>query len=151
MKTTITNKGIRRHPRGGYGQYEVYGYVNGIEVTARTTDSEAFDWWNDESEPVKQQEALELIDSILTSKFEDLLHDDSWLASFLTKELIERSTAEGELKVVVDNVRNSIKDAWLNWDETVLATYYEDEKPEEPTDDFIENWIENEPIEMLLS
>lgn len=33
----------------GYGQYIVYANYRGRDITAHTTDSECFDWLNDES------------------------------------------------------------------------------------------------------
>lgn len=34
--------------------------------------------------------------------------------------------------------------AWNNWDESVLKTYYEGEKPQYPTPQFIQDWVDNE-------
>lgn len=54
---TTTDITIKR--ASGYGQYLISGVVNGVEVTARTTDSEAFDYLNDDDYPEKQQQAIE--------------------------------------------------------------------------------------------
>jgi len=55
MKTTEIT--IKR--ASGYGQYIITGLVNGVEVSARTTDSEAFDYLNDDDYPEKQEAAIE--------------------------------------------------------------------------------------------
>lgn len=41
-----------------YGHYKVTGIVNGIEVSAITTDSQAFDYLNDENNEEKREKAL---------------------------------------------------------------------------------------------
>jgi hypothetical protein len=41
----------------------------------------------------------------------------------------------------------AIQEAWKIWDEDVLTTYYKGEKPEEPTESFSLQWIENEDFE----
>jgi hypothetical protein len=56
----------------GYGQYLIIGVVNGVEVTARTTDSEAFDYLNDDDYPEKQQQAIEHCTYKLEQAFENL-------------------------------------------------------------------------------
>lgn len=43
-----------------------------------------------------------------------------------------------------DMLTDAIWWAWENWDADVLATYYEGEKPEEPTSAFREQWVYNE-------
>lgn len=40
-----------------YSHYRINGLVNGTEVSCITTDSEAFDYLNDEDYPEKQEEA----------------------------------------------------------------------------------------------
>lgn len=47
MKFDITNITMSHRANGGY---HIKGIVNGVSVTATTTDSEAYDWWNDESQ-----------------------------------------------------------------------------------------------------
>lgn len=42
----------------GYGQYIVSGSVNGEYIEVPTTDSEAFDWLNDDSNEEKHQDAI---------------------------------------------------------------------------------------------
>lgn len=41
----------------GYGQYIVRATYRGKEITARTTDSEIFDWLNDASNKAKHLDA----------------------------------------------------------------------------------------------
>lgn len=53
---TATEITIRR--TSSYGRYEINGVVNGVEVTAITTDAEAFDYLNDEDYPEKQEQAI---------------------------------------------------------------------------------------------
>ena len=67
MTTEIT---IKR--ANGYGHYLISGVVNGVEVSARTTDSEAFDYLNDEDYPEKQEAAIENCTCKLEQAFENL-------------------------------------------------------------------------------
>lgn len=54
MKTTeITIKGTKY-----YGHYRITGVVNGTQVSCITTDSEAFDYLNDEDNQEKHEQAL---------------------------------------------------------------------------------------------
>lgn len=50
-------------------------------------------------------------------------------------------------------IRDQISQAWSTYySDEVLSTYYEgDEKPEEPTNEFIIEWIENEPLDEFLN
>lgn len=41
----------------GYGQYIIKANYKGEQVKAHTTDSECFDWLNDDSDKEKHQEA----------------------------------------------------------------------------------------------
>jgi hypothetical protein len=70
MNTTITNQNIKRG--NGYGQYIVTGIVNGVDVTAHTTNSEAFDWFDDDSDMDKHQASIDYVDSLLVSTYENL-------------------------------------------------------------------------------
>lgn len=65
----ITESGIRR--KGGYGQYEVYGIVNGVEIKGHSTNSEAFDWINDDDNMEKHLEAIDYVESFLIRLYED--------------------------------------------------------------------------------
>ena len=49
---------IRIERTRSYGHYHITGMVNGIEVSAITTDSEAFDYLNDEDNQEKHEQAL---------------------------------------------------------------------------------------------
>ena len=69
MKTIITNANIKRG--NGYGQYIVTGTVNGVDVTARTTNSEAFDWFNDDSNEDKNIDAVDYVNSLLERTYEN--------------------------------------------------------------------------------
>jgi hypothetical protein len=61
---------IRR--TSSYGRYTINGVVNGVEVTAITTDSEAFDYLNDKDYPEKQEQAIEHCTCKLVNAFENL-------------------------------------------------------------------------------
>jgi hypothetical protein len=52
----IENIKIRKG--NGYGQYVVTGEVNGVEVKAHTTDSEAYDYLYNDENLEKSEEAL---------------------------------------------------------------------------------------------
>jgi hypothetical protein len=41
----------------GYGQYIIKGSYKGKDIKVHTTDSEAWDWFNDDSNPKKHMEA----------------------------------------------------------------------------------------------
>ena len=41
----------------GYGHYIIKGSYKGKDIKVSTTDSEAWDWFNDESNPKKQMNA----------------------------------------------------------------------------------------------
>jgi hypothetical protein len=70
--TNMTTTDITIKRSNGYGQYLISGVVNGVEVTARTTDSEAFDYLNDDDYPEKQQQAIEHCMYKLEQAFENL-------------------------------------------------------------------------------
>lgn len=42
----------------GYGQYVIEAHYKGKDIKAYTTDSEAWDWINDDNNKEKHQEAL---------------------------------------------------------------------------------------------
>ena len=69
MKAIITNANIKRG--SGYGQYIVTGTVNGVEVTARTANSEAFDWFDDDSNEEKHIDAVDYVNSLLERTYEN--------------------------------------------------------------------------------
>jgi len=55
-----------------YGHYRVTGVVEGTEVSCITTNSEAFDYLNDEDYPEKQSAAQEHCEMILELTYENL-------------------------------------------------------------------------------
>lgn len=63
---------IRIERGNGYGQYIITGEVNGVRVTAHTTDSEAFDYLNDEDYPEKQEEAIRHCEMKLKAAYENM-------------------------------------------------------------------------------
>jgi len=69
MNALITHYGVRRS--SGYGQYTIYGTVNGRDLTIHSTDSKVFDWWDDDSDEEMHQEALEHIERKLMDRFEE--------------------------------------------------------------------------------
>ena len=72
MKTNyqITEQQIKRG--NGYGQYIITGIVDGVEVKTITTDSEAFDWFNDDSNEEKHEEAVNHVNMKLEIAFENM-------------------------------------------------------------------------------
>jgi hypothetical protein len=56
-----------------YGRYQITGEVNGTEVTAFTTDSEAFDYFHDDDFPEKQDEAINHCKWTLQDAYENQL------------------------------------------------------------------------------
>jgi hypothetical protein len=68
MKTTE----IKIERTKSYGHYRVTGLVNGIEVSAITTDSEAFDYLNDEDNQEKHERALNHCITKLINTYENL-------------------------------------------------------------------------------
>ena len=55
MKFDITNITMSHRANGGY---HIKGIVNGVSVTATTTDSEVYDWYNDDTEQELHNSAL---------------------------------------------------------------------------------------------
>jgi hypothetical protein len=55
-----------------YGRYIVTGTVNGIELSASTTDSEAFDYLHDEDNEYKSAMALAHCECLLIQKYDQL-------------------------------------------------------------------------------
>ena len=68
MKTTE----IRIERTRSYGHYRVTGVVEGTEVSCITTDSEAFDYLNDEDYPEKQAAAQAHCEMILELTYQNL-------------------------------------------------------------------------------
>ncbi len=68
MKTTE----IKIERTRSYGHYRITGIVNGIEVSAITTDSEAFDYLNDEDNEYKSAMALAHCECKLIQAYENL-------------------------------------------------------------------------------
>ena len=68
MKTTE----IKIERTKSYGHYRITGMVNGIAVSAITTDSEAFDYLNDEDNEEKHEQALAHCEYKLIQAYENL-------------------------------------------------------------------------------
>lgn len=68
MKTTE----IKIERTRSYGHYRITGIVNGIEVSAITTDSEAFDYLNDEDNEYKSAMALAHCECKLIQAYENI-------------------------------------------------------------------------------
>lgn len=49
--------------------------------------------------------------------------------------------------IQMSKISEAVNYAWNNWDQEILRTYYEGEKPEQPTEEFINNWVDNEDFE----
>lgn len=73
IKTFImTTENVRIERTKSYGHYRVTGTINGTEVSCITTDSEAFDYLNDEDYPEKQAAAQAHCEMILELAYENL-------------------------------------------------------------------------------
>jgi hypothetical protein len=68
MKT----ENIRIERTKSYGYYRVTGTINGTEVSCITTNSEAFDYLNDEDYPEKQEAAQAHCEMVLEWAYENL-------------------------------------------------------------------------------
>lgn len=55
---TFRNVEFRMRRGNGYGQYVIEARYRGEDIKAYTTDSEAWDWINDDSNKEKHQDAL---------------------------------------------------------------------------------------------
>ena len=58
MKFTNTIENIKVSSTSSYGRYVISGTVNGVEVETYTNDSEAYDWYHDNSNEEKHAEAV---------------------------------------------------------------------------------------------
>lgn len=56
-------------------------------------------------------------------------------------------TLETEKSRILDKITTAINWAWENWEDSIVKTFYEGEKPERPTAEFVEQWIYNEDFE----
>lgn len=56
----------------GYGQYYVTAIVNGERIKAHTTNSEAWDWFDDDSDEEKHIEAQEYCHDLAVRTWENL-------------------------------------------------------------------------------
>lgn len=55
--TTFRKVNLSISKLSGYGQYEVSAKYRGKQITAHTTDSECYDWLNDDSNKYQHQQA----------------------------------------------------------------------------------------------
>ena len=62
---------IGRSKRGGYGQYTIYAKYRGKEIKVHTTDSEAFDWLEDDSNKELHQQAKRHCYSAIVRAYEN--------------------------------------------------------------------------------
>lgn len=72
----------------------------------------------------------------------------------LKNTLLEILTTKGthfllsdEQDRVITNIKAAIDYAWNNWDEKIITTYFEGEKPEFANVEFITNWLDNSDLE----
>ena len=56
---------------GRYGHFYLDGVVNGEKIRVVTTDSEAFDWYNDDSNEEKHLEAVQYCKSQLIEAYQN--------------------------------------------------------------------------------
>lgn len=65
----------------------------------------------------------------------------------ITRRLIELIHKGGNTSDTLSKIYEMVQWAWDNWDEDIISTYYEGEKPISPTKEFIEQWVDNEDFE----
>lgn len=58
MKTNYNGAEFSINRAGGYGQYVIEATYKGVELSIHSTNSEAFDWIDDDSNTEKQEEAI---------------------------------------------------------------------------------------------
>lgn len=63
---------IQINRTSSYGHYRITGEVNGIEVSCITTDSETFDYLNDEDNEYKSAMAMAHCECKLIEKYDQL-------------------------------------------------------------------------------
>lgn len=63
---------IKISKKSGYGQYQVSSFYRGKDVKAHTTDSEMYDWLEDDSNKIKHQEAKQRAYSLIRNTFENM-------------------------------------------------------------------------------
>lgn len=72
------------------------------------------------------------------------------LVNFLQSAIVLDRTLQNEYPNhhrVFNSIESSIQEAWKIWDAETLRTYYDGDKPENPTRDFELQWIANEDFE----
>lgn len=67
----FANIGIKRHPRLGYGHYLAFGIVEGVRVSAMTTNSQIFDFWQYEDGSTKKGISRGWIKHLLARAYDD--------------------------------------------------------------------------------
>lgn len=60
---------------------------------------------------------------------------------------LNNDTALGQIPNEVRKIDAAIQSAWDTWDDDIVATFYNHEKPARPTMSFIYQWVENEDLE----
>lgn len=55
--------------------------------------------------------------------------------------------SNGNVPSIIRKIDEAVQWAWDNWDANITETYYEGEKPSIPTEEFINQWVENEDFE----
>lgn len=68
----MTTENVRIERTKSYGHYRVTGTIDGVEVSCITTDSEAFDYLNDDENIEKQAAAQAHCEMILELTYENL-------------------------------------------------------------------------------
>ena len=65
--------------------------------------------------------------------------------------LVQEVLAPRNLQTVkTQAIYDNIVWAWENWEDVIVDTYFQGEKPEAPTEEFVRMWLENEPMENLV-
>lgn len=61
-------------------------------------------------------------------------------------ELVKNNLGYTNDGSIYDRVNQAIQWAWDNWEADILSTFYEGEKPESYTYDFMVDWVDNEDL-----
>ena len=107
----------------------------------------------------KQIEVICNDSSKIWAHIEDLIDRDKELKYIKMKTVEElRSELKGQLQdcihandgSIAAQVDDSIQWAWDNWEDDIVATFFEGEKPECYNEKFRDEWIDNEPFDIEL-
>ena len=135
-----------------FAQEKATDYVHGIDADAIITvdEGEFYIKWVKELEFELEEEfiinAQSIFDENFSCKLEELQGNNDYKAAIIKSFNLGTYTNE-RMYQLKSRISDAINYAWSDWDNEYLKTYYEGEKPKSPTEEFIENWIQNEDFE----